>query len=114
MGMVWNVSTALDTFAEHSRQQLHSVPPRAEVVRAIHRLLDVIVREPRTAIIDSAALVTKFNTLLQQVKEQFRGSDMLRLIEPVGVDGSLALVAVRLSLVKRAVDAELQRAPDDV
>ena len=114
MRTVWNVSTALDTFAQHRRQPPASVPPRAEVVRAIHRLLDVVVREPRMAIVDSAALVANFNTLLQQVKEQFRGSDMLRLIEPVGVDASLALVAVRLSLVKRAVDAELQRSPEDV
>jgi hypothetical protein len=114
MRTVWNVSTVLDAFAQHRRQSPASVPPRAEVVRAIHHLLDVVVREPRMAIVDSAALVAKFNTLLPQVKEQFRGSDMLRLIEPVGVDASLALVAVRLSLVKRAVDAELQRSPEDV
>jgi hypothetical protein len=114
MRTTWNVSTALDTFAQQGCQPPASVPPRAEVVHAIHRLLDVVVREPRMAIVDSAALVAKFNTLLQQVKEQFRGSDMLRLIEPVGVDASLALVAVRLSLVKRAVDAELRRSPEDV
>ena len=114
MRTAWHVSTALDTFAQHRRQAPASVPPRAEVVRAIHRLLDIVVREPRMAIVDSTALVAKFNTLLQQVKEQFLGSDMLRLIEPVGVDASLALVAVRLSLVKRAVDAELQRSSEDV
>jgi hypothetical protein len=114
MRTVWNVSTAPDTFAQHGLPPPASLPPRAEVMRAIQRLLDVVVRDPRTAIVDSAGLVAKFNTLLQQVKEQFRGSDMLRLIEPVGVDASLALVAVRLSLVKRAVDAELQSSAEDV
>ena len=114
MRTVWNVSTALDTFAPQRRQLHASLPPRAEVVRAVHRLLDTLVRDSRRAVVDNAALVAKFNTLLQQVKEQFRGSDTLRLIEPVGLDASLALVVVRLSLVKRTVDAELERSSDDV
>lgn len=114
MRTVWNVSTALDTSAPQRGQPHVSLPPRAEVVGAIHRLLDTLVRDSRRGVADNAALVPKFNTLLQQVKEHFRRSDTLRLIEPVGLDASLALVAVRLSLVKRTVDAELARSSEDV
>jgi hypothetical protein len=115
MRTVWDVSTSLDCFPERLRQVRASVPipSKGEVVRAIQRMLDALVHEPRTLIVDTAALVSNFNALLQQVKEQFRGADTLRLIEPLGVDASVALVAVRLSIVKRTIDAELARATEE-
>jgi hypothetical protein len=113
MRTVWDVSTSLDCFPERLRQVRASVPTKGEVVRAIHRMLDALVHEPRTLIVDTAALVSNFNNLLQQVKEQFRGADTLRLIEPLGMDASVALVAVRLSIVKRTIDTELARATEE-
>jgi hypothetical protein len=107
MRTVWDVSTSLDSFPQRLRQARAPAATKAEVVRAIHRMLDALVHEPRTLIIDSATLVSNFNSLLQQVKEQFRSADTLRLIEPLGLEASVALVAVRLSIVKRTVDAEL-------
>ena len=113
MRTVWDVSTALDCFPVRLRPLHASVPTKEETVRAIHRMLDALVREPRTVIVDTAALVSDFNTLLEQVKEQFPGSDTLRLIEPLGVDASVALMAVRLLIVKRTVDVELARSSED-
>ena len=109
MRTVWNVSTTLDSFPQRLRQGHASVPTKHEVVDALHRMLESLVREPRTLILDNSALVSKFNTLLQQVKEQFRTSDTLRLIEPLDAGASMALVAVRLSMVKRTIDAEIAR-----
>ncbi len=113
MRTVWDVSTSLDCFPERLRQVRASVPTKSEVVRAVHRMLDALVHEPRALIVDTAALVSNFNALLQQVKEQFRGADTLRLIEPLGMEASVALVAVRLSIVKRTIDAELARATEE-
>jgi hypothetical protein len=110
MRTVWDV-TALDCFPVRLRPLHASVPTKEETVRAIHQMLDTLAREPRMLIVDT--LVSDFNTLLEQVKEQFPGSDTLRLIEPLGVDASVALVAVRLSIVKRTVDVELARAGDE-
>ncbi len=109
MRTVWNVSTTLDSFPQRLRQRHALMPTQQEVVDALHRMLESLVREPRTLILDNSALVSKFNTLLQQVKEQFRTSDTLRLIEPLGLGASMALVAVRLSMVKRTIDAEMAR-----
>ena len=113
MRTVWNVSTTLDSFPQRPRQGHAAMPTRREVVGALHRMLESLVREPRALIVDNSALVSKFNTLLQQVKEQFRASDTLRLIEPLGVGASMALVAVRLSMVKRTIDAELARSTEE-
>jgi hypothetical protein len=104
--------TALDSFPQRLRHARASMPTKAEVVRAIHRMLDALVRE-RALVVDSGALVSNFNSLLQQVKEQFRTSDTLRLIEPLGGDASVALVAVRLSIVKRTIDAEMARPTEE-
>ena len=104
---------ALDSFPQRRRHARAAMPTRAEVVRAIHRMLDALVREPRALVVDSGALVSNFNSLLQQVKEQFRTSDTLRLIEPLGGDASVALVAVRLSIVKRTIDAEMARTTEE-
>ena len=113
MRSVWNVSTTLDSFPQRLRQGHASMPTKVEVVGALHRMLESLVREPRALIVDNSALVSKFNTLLQQVKEQFRASDTLRLIEPLGVGASMALVAVRLSMVKRTIDAEMARSTEE-
>ena len=112
MRTMWNVSTTLDSFPQPMRQMHAAMPTKHEVVGALHRMLDSLVREPRALILDNSALVSKFNTLLQQVKEQFRASDTLRLIEPLGAGASLALVAVRLSMVKRTIDAEMARSDE--
>jgi hypothetical protein len=112
MRSVWNVSTTLDSFPQRSRPGHAQMPTKVEVLNALHRMLESLVREPRTLAQDNGALAARFNTLLQQVKEQFRGSDTLRLIEPVGVGASLALVTVRLSMVKRTIDAEMARSDE--
>ena len=112
MRSVWNVSTTLDSFAQRSRQGHVQMPTKVEVLNALHGMLESLVREPRTLAMDNGALAARFNTLLQQVKEQFRASDTLRLIEPVGVGASLALVTVRLSMVKRTIDAEMARSDE--
>jgi hypothetical protein len=83
------------------------VPTKLEVARAIQRLLDALIHEPPT--LSTSELVSSFNELLQQAKEQFRDSDTLRLIEPLGLEASVALIAVRLSIVKRTIEGELGR-----
>jgi hypothetical protein len=70
-------------------------------------MLDGLVLRPCAQPVDRGTLVSNFNALLQTVKEQFRGSDMFRVIEPLPLDASVALVTVRLSIVKRMIDAEL-------
>ena len=111
MQTVWNVSTTLDSFPQRLRRS--SILTKAEVVGAIHRMLETLVREPRTLLGDNGAIVSNFNALLQQVKEHFRASDTLRIIEPFAAGASTALVAVRLSMVKRTIDAEMARATDE-
>ena len=113
MRTVWNVSTTLDSFPQRLRQARTSMPTKVEVVSAIHRMLEALLREPRALLGDNGAIVSNFNALLQQVKDHFRGSDTLRIIEPLGAGASTALVAVRLSMVKRTVDAEMARATED-
>jgi hypothetical protein len=68
---------------------------------AIQGLLDVVDHEPVTR--DARQLASDFNVLLQQAKDQFRDADTLRLIEPLGMEASPALVAVRLALVRRTI-----------
>jgi hypothetical protein len=113
MRTVWDVNTAVDCFPVRLTPVHGSAPTKAETVRAIHQMLDTLVREPRALIIDTATLVADFNALLEQVKDQFPGSDTLRIIEPLGDDASVALVAVRLSIVKRTVDAEVARSSEE-
>ena len=113
MRTVWNVSTTLDSFPQRLRQARAAVPTKLEVVGAIHRLLETLIGEPRTLLVDNGALVSNFNTLLQQVKEHFRASDTLRIIEPLAAGASMALVAVRLAIVKRTIDAEMARSIEE-
>ena len=111
MRTVWNVTTTLDAFPWRMRHA--AVPTKDEVVHAIHCMLEALtsVRAPQKRTPNEG--VSSFNTLLQQAKEEFRGSDTLRLIEPLGRDASAALIAVRLSMVKRTIDAELARSTED-
>jgi hypothetical protein len=109
MRTVWDVSTAIESYPRRFGESCFSGLTQGEVVLAIQRMLDGLVFEPRTQTVDTGTLISNFNALLQQVKEQFRGSDTLRVIEPLGYDASVALIAVRLSIVKRTVDAELAR-----
>ena len=114
MRPVCNLSTTVNSFPQRLCQKYASVQARVEVVNALHQMLDSLVREPRTLIVDDSTHVTKFNALLQEVKEQFRAFDMLRLIDPLPLDASVASVAVRLSIVKRAIEAELARSSEEV
>jgi hypothetical protein len=109
MRTVCNVTTTVNSFPQRLPRGYASVPARVEVVNALHRMLDALVREPRTLVVDDSAQVSKFNALLQDVKEQFRAFDILRLIDPLPLDASVASVAVRLSIVKRTIDGELAR-----
>ena len=83
------------------------VPSKLELVCAIQDMLDDLVRERRNLVVDTHPLITRFNLLLEQAKEHFHGADMLRLIEPLGPDGSMAVLTVRLSLLKRTLKTEL-------
>jgi len=114
MRPVYNLSTTVNSFPQRLRQGYASVQARVEVVNALHQMLDSLVREPRTLIVDDSTHVTKFNALLQEVKEQFRAFDILRLIDPLPLDASVASVAVRLSIVKGAIEAELARSSEEV
>jgi hypothetical protein len=114
---VCNVSTSVASLPQRHRQGRASVPETLGVVNSLHRMLDSLdslVCEPRTLIVDDSAHVANFNVLLQEVKEQFRTFDMLRLIDPLPLDASVASVAVRLSIVKRTIEGELARSSEEV
>src|SRR3989442_15299584 len=108
------VCTVLRTLAPLPWSMIHAaVPTKDEVVHAIHQMLEEMTSGPEPQNRSLNEGVSSFNTLLQQAKEEFRGSDTLRLIEPLGRDASAALIAVRLSMVKRTIDAELARSTED-
>jgi hypothetical protein len=83
------------------------------VRRAIERMLEslTVAREARAGAMNVDRLAQSFNALLQQVKESFPDAAGLRLIEPVAPDGSVAVIAVRLFLLKRTIDADLEHPP---
>jgi len=112
MSTVWGFTTFLDPFPRPMR---HATVPttKVEVLGAIQRMLEALTsaRGPQKRTLNEG--VSSFNMLLQQAKEQFRDADTLRLIEPLGRDASAALIAVRLSMVKRTIDAELARSNED-
>jgi len=112
MWTVSELSTSSDAFPQPVR---HAVPTKVEVAGAIQRLLEAVTlaRPSHTRVTGPGGLALNFNALLQMAKEQFRASDTLRLIEPVGFDASLALIAVRLSMVKRTIDAEFARSTEE-
>src|SRR5437660_10334652 len=112
MWTVSDLSMSADSFPQRIRQ---AVPTKVEVARAIQRMLDAVTlaRPPHTRVMGPGGLALNFNALLQMAKEQFLASDTLRLIEPVGFDASVPLIAVRLSMVKRTLHAEVARSPGD-
>ncbi len=95
----------------HTRR---AAPTRAEVVRGVHRMLDTLLQEPRRGAVNLDPLISEFNTLLQQARDQFRDSETLRLINALDVGASFPLIVVRLSLLTRAIDAEVARSLDEV
>ena len=110
MRTVWDV-----TSRDSSPERLRHAATKVEVVGAVQRMLDSIAtaHARRPQVIDAGQLASNFNALLQQTKEEFRDSDTLRLIEPLGFHASVALIAVRLSMVKRTIDAELARPTEE-
>jgi hypothetical protein len=56
------------------------------------------------------ALVHQFTGLLRQAVQEFPDWTGMRLIEPVTADSIVAIVAVRLVLLRRTIEAELARA----
>ena len=112
MWTVSDLSMSTDSFPQLVRQ---AVPTKVEVARAIQRMLDAVTlaRPPHTRVIGPGGLALNFNALLQTAKEQFVASDTLRLIEPVGFDASVALIAVRLSMDKRTIEAEFARSTEE-
>ena len=80
---------------------------KADLVRALRAMQEQLSVAPQWQTGDGGQLARCFNALLQQAKEEFPGLDMLRLIEPLGPDASTPLIAVRLVMVKRTIDAEI-------
>jgi len=87
---------------------------KAAVVRALHALQERLTTAhlAGTTAADGA-LTLDFNALLVQAKEQFPRSDTLRLIEPLGADATAPVLAVRLVMMRRTLDAEMEDRPLD-
>jgi hypothetical protein len=56
---------------------------------------------------DGGELARDFNALLVQAKEHFPQSDTLRLIEPIHGDAGVPVLAVRLVMMRRTLEAAL-------
>jgi hypothetical protein len=81
---------------------------KAAVVEALHELqarLTAAHLAGKTS--DAGELARDFNALLQQAKESFPGSDTLRLIEPLHADAGTPVLAVRLVMMRRTIELEL-------
>ena len=87
---------------------------KAAVVRALHALQERLTAAhlAGTTAADGA-LTMDFNALLMQAKEQFPRSDTLRLIERLGADATAPVLAVRLVMMRRTLDAEMEDHPLD-
>jgi len=87
---------------------------KAAVVRTLHGLQERLTTAhlAGTTAADDA-LVRDYNALLVQAKEQFPRSDTLRLIEPLGADASAPVLAVRLVMMRRTLDSEMEDRPAD-
>ena len=87
---------------------------KAAVVRTLHGLQERLTAAhlAGTTAADDA-LVRDYNALLVQAKEQFPRSDTLRLIEPLGPDASAPVLAVRLVMMRRTLDSEMEDRPAD-
>jgi hypothetical protein len=107
------VSPAYCPPAEHAEYERGGARAHSRLLmrHAVDTMVEslTVAREARVLTAHIEGLARDFNALLQEVKEQFPVSDALRLIDPVGTDASVAVIAVRLSLMKRTIDAELAR-----
>src|SRR2546427_22147 len=74
---------------------------QAEVLRALETLQQTL----RAGGAGQPAL--RFNALLQQACEHFPGADTLRLIQPLSPDMSVAVIEVRLAMMKRTLEREM-------
>jgi hypothetical protein len=82
---------------------------KAAVVRALHALQERLTAAHLAGTTaDDGALARDFNALLIQAKEQFPRSDTLRLIEPLHPDAGAPVLAVRLVMMRRTIDVELE------
>ena len=77
---------------------------QAEVLRALETLQQAL----RAGGAEQPA--RRFNALLQQACEHFPGADTLRLIQPLSPDMSVAVIEVRLAMMKRTLETELKGA----
>ena len=81
---------------------------KAEVVGALHALQARLTAAHLTGSTgDAPELARDFNALLEQAKESFPGSDTLRLIEPLHSDAGTPVLAVRLVMMRRTIDLEM-------
>jgi len=81
---------------------------KAAVVEALHVLQERLsAAHLAGATAADGELAHDFNTLLQQAKEQFPTSDTLRLIEGLGPGASVPVLAVRLVMMRRTLEAAL-------
>lgn len=85
----------------------------AAVVEALHALQErLTVAHLAGATADDGELARDFNALLLQAKEVFPQSDTLRLIEALTPGVTVPLLAVRLVLMRRTIDATLADGED--
>ena len=81
---------------------------KAAVVEALHALQERLTAAHLAGITaDNGELARDFNALLVQAKEQFPRSDTLRLIEPIHRDAGMPVLAVRLVMMRRTLEAAL-------
>ena len=81
---------------------------KAAVVEALHALQERLTAAHLAGTTsDNGELARDFNALLVQAKEQFPRSDTLRLIEPIHADAGMPVLAVRLVMMRRTLDAEM-------
>jgi hypothetical protein len=79
---------------------------KAQVVGWLHALQEQLTAAHLSgATADDGRLAREFNVLLVQAKEHFPQSDTLRLIEPIHADAGMPVLAVRLVLLRRTIDA---------
>ena len=81
---------------------------KAVVVEALHALQERLTAAHLAGVTaDDGELARDFNTLLGQAKEVFPQSDTLRLIEALMPGVPVPVLAVRLVLMRRTIDAAL-------
>jgi hypothetical protein len=85
---------------------------KAQVVGWLHALQEQLTAAHLSGTTaDDGRLARDFNALLGQAKEHFPRSDTLRLIEPIHADAGMPVLAVRLVLLRRTIDAAVAEGP---